>query len=218
MSSAKLDRNFGPEDFAQVSGVSRETLARLKLYAGLLEEWNTRHNLVSRGSLQDLWQRHFFDSAQLVPLIPADAKSLIDLGSGAGFPGLVLAELLRERTRFRVVLIEATGKKANFLKHVSERLGLTAEIRNARIEDCDPEPFDVITARACAPLPKLLSYAQRFWHTRSVGLFPKGQNLEVELTEAHKSWSMRAERHTSQSDPSGTILEVRGLRGVRSRR
>jgi 16S rRNA (guanine527-N7)-methyltransferase len=218
MPPADQAAEFGPDDFARAAHVSRETLARLKLYAALLEEWNARHNLVSRNSLHDLWRRHFLDSAQLVTWIPARARSLVDLGSGAGFPGLVLAEMLREREGFRVVAIEATSKKAKFLSHVAERLDLTVEVRNTRIEDLPPEPFDVITARACAPLPELLSYAQRFWRPRTVGLFLKGQNVEAELTHAHKCWSMKADRHASQSDPSGTILELRELRGVRSER
>ena len=215
---AEAAGHFGPEDFARSISVSRETLARLKLYAALLEDWNARHNLVSRESLNDLWRRHFLDSAQLVTWIPAGAQSLVDLGSGAGFPGLVLAELLRARPDFRLVLIESTGKKAKFLTHVAERLGLSVEVRNARIEDLPRESFNVITARACAPLAKLLPYAQRFWHRSSVGLFLKGQNVEVELTQAYKCWSMKVDRHPSQSDPSGTILEVRELRGVRSER
>jgi 16S rRNA (guanine527-N7)-methyltransferase len=218
MPLAEMADRFGPEDFARATHVSRETLARLKLYAALLEEWNARHNLVSQASLKDMWRRHFLDSAQLANYIPPAAKSLVDLGSGAGFPALVLAEILRDRQPFRVVLIEATGKKAKFLTHLSERLGLSTEIRNSRVEDLAPEPFDVITARACAPLAKLLPYAQRFWHRGTVGLFLKGQNVEAELTETHKCWIMKTERHTSQSDPSGTILELRELRGVRSER
>ena len=168
--------------------------------------------------MQDLWRRHFYDSAQLAALVPPGARSLVDLGSGAGFPGLVLAELLRDRPHLGIVLIEATRKKANFLSHVAERLGLRTEIRNARVEDCEPEPSDVVTARACAPLPKLLAYAERFWGQKTVGLFPKGQNVAAELTEAHKYWSMTVERHASLSDPSGIVLELRELHGVRSSR
>lgn len=208
---------FGPEEFAKLSGVSRETLARLKTYAGMLEDWNARHNLVSRGSLADVWRRHFWDSAQLMPLIPADAKSLVDLGSGAGFPGLVLAELLRDRP-IRVVLYEATIKKCHFLEAVAERLGLKTEIRNARVEDAKPEPFDVVTARACAPMDRLLAFAHRFWGPGTMGLFLKGQNVEVELTAAQKSWRIKLERHASQSGSTGVILEVRELKRVAASR
>ncbi len=204
---------FGPNEFAKLSGVSRETLARLKTYAGMLEDWNARNNLVSRGSMADLWRRHFWDSAQLAPLIPADTKALVDLGSGAGLPGLVLAEILRARP-IQFVLYEATAKKCRFLQAVSERLALKTEIRNARVEDANPEAFDVVTARACAPLDGLLAYAHRFWGPRTIGLFLKGQNVEGELTKANKSWKIKLERHASRSDSTGTILEVRELHRV----
>ena len=211
-------KHFGPEEFAALSHVSRETLARLKTYAGMLEDWNARHNLVSRASLAEVWRRHFWDSAQLAPLIPQEARSLIDLGSGAGFPGLVLAELLKHCPQFRVVLVEATAKKCWFLQSVAERLALPVEIRNARVEDLPAENFDVITARACAPLPELLAYAQRFWGKRTRGFFHKGQNLAVELTQASKSWRIKAEQHPSRSDPSGVILEIRELQRVAERK
>ncbi len=112
---------FGPEDFARIANVSRETLSRLKLYAAMLQDWNARHNLVSRASLKTMWLRHFWDSAQLLDLIPEQARSLVDLGSGAGFPGLVLAELLRGRA-MRIVLYESTAKKRDFLYAVAARL------------------------------------------------------------------------------------------------
>jgi 16S rRNA (guanine527-N7)-methyltransferase len=203
---------FGSEEFAAAANVSRETLSRLEAYLALLEDWNARHNLVSDASLGDAWRRHFWDSAQLLPLVPKGATSLVDLGAGAGFPGLVLAELLRDRPGFRTVLFEATGKKARFLEAVAARLGLKVEVRNMRIEAARPEGFDVVTARALAPLPRLLPYAQRFWAPRTVGLFLKSQTVGGELTEARKSWRMRLEQHPSQSDKSGIILEVRELR------
>jgi 16S rRNA (guanine527-N7)-methyltransferase len=203
------DSPFGPEEFAAATNVSRETLGRLKAYADLLRDWNSRHNLVSQRSLEDLWRRHFWDSAQLAPLVPPEAKSLADLGSGAGFPGLVLAELLRGRVR--VTLFEATSKKCEFLKAAAQRMELPVFIENRRMEEAAPHRFDVITARACAPLPKLLSYAQYFSGSNSVCLFLKGQNIGAELTEAHKSWRMKARQIPSLTDPSGMILELREL-------
>jgi 16S rRNA (guanine527-N7)-methyltransferase len=200
---------FGPEEFAAKTGVSRETLARLKAYAGMLAEWNNRHNLVSERSLADVWRRHFWDSAQLAPLIPQSAHTLADLGSGAGFPGLVLAAMLRER--LSVTLFEATAKKCAFLAAAADAMAVKVEIRPERMEDVAPQPFDVVTARACAPLPKLLSYAQSFTGPNSVCLFLKGQNMGSELTEAHKSWKMKARPIPSLTDPSGTILELREL-------
>ncbi len=206
--------DFGPEEFAATVNVSRETLENLKLYAEMLGEWSAIHNLVSKSSLEHRWHRHFLDSAQLAPLIPAAARSLVDLGSGAGFPGLVLAELLRDREGFHAVLYEATGKKCRFLASVAERLGLHVEIRNARAEEGQAEVFDIVTARALAPLPQLLAYAQRFFGGNTIALFPKGQNLVSELTDAHKSWKMVTNQHPSMSDPTGIILEVRELKSV----
>jgi len=206
---------FGPEEFAAATGVSRETLVRLKRYASLLEDWNARHNLVSRNSMAELWRRHFWDSAQIAGFIPLETRSLVDLGSGAGFPGLVLAEMLREtHGELRVVLIEATAKKCRFLTAVAEALGLRIGVRHQRIEDAPVEPFDVITGRACAPLPQLLAYAQRFWGANTRALLHKGQNLASELTQARKSWRIRVEQHPSRSDPSGIILEIRELQRV----
>ena len=204
-----MNSAFGPSDFAAQTGVSRETLARLKAYAGLLGEWNALHNLVSARSLDDLWRRHFWDSAQLAPLIPETARTLADLGSGAGFPGLVLAEMLRGRVS--VTLFEATAKKCAFLKAAAERMALPITIKHSRMEAAPAQAFDVVTARACAPLPRLLDYVQRFTGPNSVCLLLKGQNVGVELTEAHKSWNMKVRQIPSLSDPSGVILELEEL-------
>ena len=206
---------FGPEEFAAATNVSRETMRHLKIYAEMLGEWNAVHNLVSKNSMPQLWHRHFLDSAQLVPLIPEGAGSLVDLGSGAGFPGLVLAELFRKRAGFRTVLFEATGKKCRFLKSIAALLDLNVEVRDMRVEDASDEVFDVVTARALAPLPKLLAYAQRFFGHKTMALFLKGQNIGVELTKTHKSWKMITRQHPSITDSSGTILEVRELKSVR---
>ena len=199
---------FGPEEFRTQTDVSQETLARLKAYADMLADWNARHNLVAKSTLPDLWQRHMWDSAQLAPLIPENAKTLADLGSGAGFPGLVLAAM---RPDVAVTLHEATTKKCAFLQAAAERMGLRVAIENARMEDQNKSPSDVVTARACAPLPLLLDYAYRFTGPNSVCLFLKGQNVGSELTEAHKYWNMKASQVPSRTDPSGAIVTVREL-------
>ena len=203
---------FGPKEFQQATNVSRETLARLKAFIGLLEDWNQRHNLVSRRSLADVWWRHVFDSAQLVDFIPQTAKTVVDLGIGAGFPGLVLPLMLSDRSGFRTVLYEATRKKCEFLVAAAERTGAAVEVRNSRIEDAPPEIFDVVSARACAPLPRLLQYAEPFQGPNTKNLFLKGQNVGVELTEAHKYWKMLVNQRPSRSDPSGIILVIGELR------
>lgn len=213
MSEPAKQPDFGPEEFAEAASVSRETLGHLKIYVGALREWNAQHNLVSAGSLADVWRRHIWDCAQLARFVPEDAKTLADLGAGAGLPGLILAELLRDR--MQVSLYEATAKKARFLEAAAGAMQLKITVKNLRIEDAPPQKFDVITARAMAPLPKLLSYAQKFVGNRSVCLFPKGQNVEAELTEAHKSWKLKVRKHPSLSDPSGTVLEVRELQYAR---
>jgi len=213
--SGSAPEAFGPEDFQAKTGVSRETMAHLKAYVGLLEDWNQQHNLVSRNSLADAWRRHVWDSAQIAAFVPAEAKSLADLGSGAGFPGLVLAELLRGRVQ--VTLFESTRKKAEFLAAAADRMGLKVRIENRRIEEAGNERFDVITARALAPLSRLLGYAQQIAGKQTICLFLKGQSLAAELTEARKSWRMKVLQHQSVTDPSGTVLEVREFHHVQSR-
>jgi len=168
------DNAFGPADFAAQTGVSRETLAKLKAYADILADWNTRHNLVAKSTLPDLWRRHFWDSAQLAALVPDSATNLVDLGSGAGFPGLVLAAL---RPGLAVTLCEATTKKCLFLQAAADRMDVRVTIQNARLEDLPRQPFEVVTARALAPLTELLGYAQNFTGPNGVCLFLKGQNV-----------------------------------------
>lgn len=208
---------FGPEEFAAATGVSRETLAKLKTYVGLLADWNARHNLVSTASLADVWRRHVWDSAQLAPMIPPTAKTLADFGSGAGFPGLVLAVMLEGQVK--VTLFETTRKKAEFLRAVAERLGINAHISNERIESAPARPpFDVITARACAAVGVLLDYTQRFAGPDTICLFLKGENVGAELTEARRSWRIDLRQHQSLTHPLGVILEIRKFSHVRAKR
>ena len=199
---------FGAEEFAAATGVSRETLVRLQRYADLLLDWNARHNLVAKSTLPDLWHRHLRDSAQLAPMIPETAQTLADLGSGAGFPGLLLAAM---RPALKVTLHEATTKKCAFLQAAADRMGLKVEICNARLEDLPPQAFDVVTARALAPLPLLLEYTHRFTGPNTVCLFLKGQNVGLELTEASKYWNMKGSQVPSQTDSSAAIVTVREL-------
>ena len=203
---------FGAEDFATATAVSRETLNRLQVYAEMLAA--CPHNLVSKASLAEVWHRHFLDSAQLAPLIPETAATLADLGSGAGFPGLVLAIL---RPKLRVSLFEATRKKAEFLQAVASRLGLKVAVCNQRIEATAKQRFDVITARAFAPLPELLAYAQKLAGPQTICLFLKGQSHSDELTEAARGWNMHLRKHVSLTHPLGVVLEIRNLTYVSSK-
>ena len=209
MSKLQLPQAFGIEEFTKATRVSHETAVRLKAYVAMLRLWNRQRNLVSDASLAGVWHRHVYDSAQLVPLLPADARSVVDIGSGAGFPGLVIAIM---RPDIETVLFEATRKKAEFLKAVGEHLSLKRlQVRNERAEAAPRRVFDVVTARACAPLPELLGYAQDFIGPRTVCLFLKGQNVVLELTDARKSWRMTARQHPSVTHPFGAVLEIRDL-------
>jgi 16S rRNA (guanine527-N7)-methyltransferase len=190
--------------FAAITDVSRETLARLQIYADLLVTWSARINLVGRATLDDLWRRHFLDSAQLLRLLPAGAKSLVDLGSGAGFPGLVLAILGMPR----VELVEADSRKAAFLREAARVTGTAVMVRGCRIEAVPPHAVDVVTARGCAPLEKLLSLSGRFIGSHTTCLFLKGARAEEELTEAGKAWTMTVSRHPSRADPGGIVLSL----------
>ena len=191
-----------PEGFAAESGVSRETLARLEAYAGLLREWSGRINLVGGNTLGDLWRRHFLDSAQLLAHVPARTRSLVDLGSGAGFPGLVLAIL----GVTGVELVEADARKCAFLREAARIAAAPVTIHNSRIEAVPPHVVDVVTARGCAPLERLLPLAQRFIGADTVCLFPKGEKAAQELTAAGRAWTMDVTCHDSRSDPRGVIL------------
>jgi 16S rRNA (guanine527-N7)-methyltransferase len=192
------------DDFQTATNVSRETLVRLERYAGLLRKWQPAINLVGPRTLDDLWRRHMLDSAQLAPL--AQGQRWLDIGSGAGFPGLVLAIL----GVGEVHLVESDARKAAFLATVIRETAAHAVVHVARIESLPAEPFDVITARAVAPLHQLLAWGSRFAAESTISLFPKGQDIDAELTEAAKCWKFDAERVPSRSDPRGSILLVKG--------
>jgi len=190
------------EAFAHASSVSRETLERLDVYVALLTKWQRRINLVSNASLADVWRRHVLDSAQIIDYLPAAPGRVLDFGSGAGFPGLVLAILGTDG----VELVESDGRKSTFLAEAARLTGTSVTIHNVRIEALPPTPADVITARACATLVELLTYGERFWapHSRFIAL--KGAHVDEELTDATKCWRMSIDRHPSRTDPNGTVL------------
>jgi 16S rRNA (guanine527-N7)-methyltransferase len=203
---------FGPAEFRAATGVSRETCARFEIYAERLRHWARAINLVSRDSLDDLWRRHFLDSAQLLsflpPAPPERPLKIVDLGSGAGFPGLVLAIL----GAGEVELIEADRKKAAFLREVLRATGTRAIVRPARIESLAGLEADVVTARACAPLDRLLDYAAPLLAPRGVCLFLKGKQVDRELTALRKGEKIAVERFASRSDPTGVILLIGGVK------
>ena len=202
--------------FASQVHVSRETMARLQSYVELLEKWQPTINLVSRDSLTDLWRRHMLDSAQLADLIPADRPvTIVDMGSGAGFPGLVLAILGLEQGRhWTVHLVESDSRKAAFLATVARETGAPVTVHNKRLENLPPIAADVVTARALAPLDKLVDYAVPFLAPGGVCLFLKGVGTEDELTAAGKTWNMVSDRLPSRSGPTGVVLRVRDISRV----
>ena len=191
------------DDFSRLIPVSRETLDRLSLYAELLIKWQARINLVGPATLPDLWRRHFLDSAQLAAHLPAGP--VLDLGSGAGFPGLVLAIL----GHGPVHLVESDQRKCAFLREAARLTGAEVVIHSQRIEGLQNFSVAAVTARALASVAKLLEWAEPFLEPDTQCLFLKGQRCDEELTEAAKQWHITIERIPSLSDPSGLILHLR---------
>jgi 16S rRNA (guanine527-N7)-methyltransferase len=193
-----------PERVGEWLNVSRETLARLEAYVQLLTAWNRRINLVGPRTLRDVWRRHILDSGQLLAQIPPKARILVDLGSGAGLPGLILAILGVPE----VHLIESDGRKCAFLREAARITETPVTLHQKRIADVPGFAADVITARALAPLSDLLDHGARFCVPHSILLFLKGETLSEELTQAAKVWNMSHRLVPSISDPSGTILRL----------
>jgi 16S rRNA (guanine527-N7)-methyltransferase len=203
------------EGFARLTNVSRETLGRLEDYVRLLTAWNARINLVGRNTIGEVWLRHILDSGQLMHFYVPPARRLVDLGSGAGLPGLILSILGVPE----VHLIESDRRKAVFLAEAIRLTRAPAVLHVKRIEQVAPFAADIVTARALAPLTETLELAAPFIGPRTICLFHKGRNVATELTEAAKSWNMLAEPLPSIADKSGSILRVEGVsRAERDRR
>jgi 16S rRNA (guanine527-N7)-methyltransferase len=210
----------GPQDFGAAFHVSRETLARLQLYQGLLVKWQLAVNLVSANTLDEVWHRHFADSAQLLPLA-GTPRSWLDFGSGAGFPGLVVAILLADRPSDsppRVTLVEPNARKCAFLHEVVRRAQLAppwiaVDILSTRIEVLATQgtlaPPEVVSARAVAPLDKLLRLSAPLFDEHTVGLFPKGRDAAAELHDAESRWDFEADLVPSRTEPAARIIAIR---------
>lgn len=181
---------------------------RLEKYAELLLSWSEKMNLVAKSTLPNLWDRHFADSAQLLKYIPNKAQCFVDLGSGAGFPGLVLSALGAPE----VHLIESVGKKAQFLAAVAKELDLNVTVHNERIESLRNLKADVITARALTALPKLLSYSKPFMDEKTVAIYLKGEKAPAELTAAKKYWTFKHKAEPSLTSDLGSILILSKLK------
>lgn len=203
---------YGPLDFSRDTDVSRETIAKLQTYADLLAKWQKAKNLVANSTLEDMWRRHFLDSAQLAPLLKRyfgdKPIRLLDIGSGAGFPGLVLSVMGVAESH----MVESNGRKCTFMNQVSRETGANATIHARRIEEMDIFPVDIITSRACARIGQLLDWAEPFLSASTEMWLLKGEIADEELTEAQACWKMHIDRFKSLSDDSGVILRLSSIK------
>ena len=193
--------------------VSRETIADLETFQNLVLEWNKKFNLISKSSEKDIWKRHILDSLQLINYIDTEDKTLYDFGSGAGFPGVVLAIFAKHNLpNLNITLIESIKKKAHFLEEVKNALGLNVNIINDRIEKIKLKKSDIITSRALAALENLFEYAIPFSKKDTKLIFPKGISWQVELENAQKKWNFTYDKIPSETSEEGVILIVKNLR------
>lgn len=199
------------QNTASISGqnVSRETFSQLETFANLLLKWNAKINLVSKKiTINELWLRHILDSVQLLPYLTKDKKEILDFGSGAGFPGIILAIM----GNCNVTLVESDQRKCAFLQEIISSLSLSANVLNARIEDIKPLHADIIISRALAPLTKLLHYSQPFVEKDNFMLFLKGQNVVEEIEEASISWEFTHQLFPDALGKDGGVLKISNLR------
>ena len=198
---------LGPTGFARVSGVSRETLEKLSAYVELLSQWNRRINLVSANTLGDVWRRHILDCAQLAKYLPRQARVVVDLGAGAGLPGLVLAAMGVPEMH----LVESDLRKSAFLREAARIMAVPVTLHPERIEKVAAFAADAVVARACASLDQLIDYSEKFLSPKSACLFLKGESAGAELAAAKAAWRVDAETIPSLSDPSGVILKLSAI-------
>jgi len=198
---------LGPTGFARVSGVSRETLEKLTAYVELLSQWNRRINLVSANTMGDVWRRHILDCAQLAKYLPRQTRVAVDLGAGAGLPGLILAAMGVPEMH----LVESDLRKSAFLREAARIMDAAVTLHPERIEKVAAFAADAVVARACAPLTQLIDYSEKFLSPKTVCLFLKGENAGEELAVAKASWSLSAETIPSLTNPSGVILKLSAI-------
>ena len=193
--------------------VSRETVNGLVALCKVIEKWTPTVNLIAKSTIREIWHRHVLDSAQLFSFAPAEARSWLDLGSGAGFPGLVIAILAKEqRPDLKVILIEADKRKAVFLAEAARVIGVSVSIINTRIEAAPPQKADVVSARALTSLNGLCAYADKHLNPYGIAVFPKGLNANAEIDAACRNWRFVINVHTSKTDPAAAILLLRNIK------
>ena len=199
----------------QLPNVSRETNERLEVYVALLRKWNPSINLDSKASLENLWSRHILDSAQIYNMVPQTVEHWVDLGSGGGFPGLVIAIMSMERkTSGKFTLVESDARKCTFLRTVIRETGVDAKVLNNRIEEIPPLEADIVSARALADLSTLLHYAERHMRPGGAALFPKGETWQKELRNAQSAWRFQYEFAKSETEAGPVILRITGVSRV----
>ena len=201
---------MGAEDFARVTGTGPETVQKIERFVALLEKWQSKKNLVGKSTLPDVWHRHVLDSAQLAPLIADTKGKIADIGSGAGFPGLILAIV----TGRNVHLIDSDMGKCAFLAEAARVTEATVTIINRRIESVTDIKFSVVIARAVAPLVDLIGLAKRIMEPNGTCFFLKGQKVSEELTKALKSWKMIVTRIPSVTDKNATVLKLESIKRI----
>ena len=193
--------------------VSRETFSKLEAFADLVRKWNPKINLVSKNSLDDLWQRHILDSVQVFELAEGEGH-WVDLGSGGGFPGIVVAILNQEAQAFQVTMVESDQRKCAFLRTAIRELSLTALVKTERIEQLDGLEADILSARALADLTQLLDFTELHLNPDGIVLFPKGQNWQSEDSDAKKVWTYALEAIESKTNPAAAILKIKDIARV----
>ncbi|UWQ07795.1 16S rRNA (guanine(527)-N(7))-methyltransferase RsmG [Aliiroseovarius crassostreae] len=199
--------------FSRKFDVSRETLERLEIYASLLKKWNPAINLVAPSTINDLWERHFLDSAQVFSALPQDAKKWCDVGTGGGFPGLIVAMLAQEKApELQVTCIESDLRKATFLRTVLRETGVEANVLSERIEQAEPQAADVFSARALASLDKLLEFSERHLSPNGICVFQKGARYQEEVEEALENWSFQLDKIPSVTNSDAVILKIGAIK------
>ncbi|MDX2263349.1 MAG: 16S rRNA (guanine(527)-N(7))-methyltransferase RsmG [Hyphomicrobiales bacterium] len=213
-----MTAQYGPREFARDFSVSRETLERFEQYAALLGRWGKAVNLIGPATASDIWRRHFADSAQLLALAPS-FRTWVDLGSGAGFPGLVIAILTANQEDRAVHLVESNARKCAFLSDVARRTGVEVRVHDKRVADATREigVADVVSARALAPLPDLLGHAVGFMRDGGFGLFPKGRDAQKEIEDARRDWAFQWKTSPSRTDSEAQIIKVWSLEAKRDK-
>ncbi len=211
MIARQSDRNHA----ISLLNVSRETVDRLDRFSKQLERWSSRINLVSKNTLSEVWSRHILDSAQILTLLPKEPINICDMGSGGGFPGLVLAIILEERLEaYEICLIDSDQRKCAFLRQMALQQGLKVKVLTGRLEEIEPQGAQVITARALAPLPDLIAFGTRHMKENGKMIFLKGKTAKHEITSAQEDWKFEYQTYTSLTSADSFLIEIKNVESL----